>query len=77
METGYVEIPNDLYQFHMFVTLTEYFMFVNGVPFMTTAYIKNRLFNAENIPSHTAYYKSTSLSKIVKICDPSPAILLE
>ena len=55
METGYVEISNDLYQFHKFVTLTEYVMYVNGVPFMTTIYRKIRLFTAEHIPSHTAY----------------------
>ena len=54
METGYLEISNDLYQFHKFVTLTEHVMFVNGVPFMTTIYRKIRLFTSEHIPSHTA-----------------------
>ena len=61
-ETGYVGIPNDLYQFHKFVTLTEYVMFVNGVPFMKTIYRKIRLFTSEHIPSHTAYQISISLS---------------
>ena len=55
METGYVETPNDFYQFHRFVSLTEYIMFVNEVTFMTTLYSKNRLFNTEKIPSHIAY----------------------
>ena len=55
METGYVKTPSDFYQFHRFVALTEYIMFVNEVTFMTTLYSKNRLFTTEKIPSHIAY----------------------
>ena len=54
VETEKLQIPNDFYQLHRFVTLTEDVMFVNGAAFLTTLSRKIRPITVEHMPSNTA-----------------------
>ena len=54
VETEKLQILNDFYQVHRFVTLTIYVMFVNGMEFMTTPSRKIRLITAEHVPIQTS-----------------------
>ena len=45
------QIPRELYDIHMFVTLTADVMFVNGIVFLTALSRKTILLTAEQIPS--------------------------
>ena len=67
VEMEKLQIPNDFYQLHRFVTLAADVMFVNGVEFLTTLSRKIRLITAEHIPSPTEKQLGILLNTIVKL----------
>ena len=67
MEPEWVQLPRDLYEHHINVTLTADVMFVNGIAFLTTLSRDIRLRTIEFVPSHTAAQLGRSLMKIVTL----------
>ena len=67
VEMEKLQIPNDFYQLHRFVTLAADVMFVNGVEFLTSLSRNIRLITMEHIPRHTAKQLGIALNKIVEL----------
>ena len=51
---GRIEIPQDFYRLHKFLTLLADLMFVGGLPFLITSLRHIKLSTAEFVPTRTA-----------------------
>ena len=62
-----MNIPEDFYKLHKFVTLTADIVFVNVDFFMITSARKLKFVTVEHTPSRTADHLRKSLNKLIKL----------